>query len=178
MIVFELKEGVERPKYETEGASGMDVVANSIIMSFKGDKKNSDEKILKMQEGFNERGSIKIRPFERILFGTGIRVADMDHRFEIQVRPRSGQSLKKGIMVANSPGTIDSDYRGEIGIIIYNASPFLTTIEKGERIAQLVVSRIDKVPVSVLGVDSNKATESNRGSLGFGSTGTKSSDQI
>lgn len=175
MVVFELKEGIEKPKYETEGASGMDVIADSIKMSFKGDKKNSEEKIQKMQEGFNERGSIKIRPFERILFGTGLILADMREDLEIQVRPRSGQSLKKGLMVSNSPGTVDSDYRGEIGIIIYNASPFLTTIEKGERIAQLVVTKVEKkIPILSLDEVEVKIKGTKRGSGGFGSTGTQS----
>lgn len=173
MIKFILEEGVELPEYKTEEAAGMDVIANSIKKCFKGDKEVSKEKLEKMKQGFKDRGYIKLRPFERILFGTGLTVADMDKSLEAQVRPRSGQSLKQGIIITNSPGTIDSDYRGEIGIILQNPSPFLTTIEKGQRIAQLVFSEVTKVVPVIYkaGIDSYSETE--RGSGSFGSTGTK-----
>jgi dUTP pyrophosphatase len=168
MIKIELKEGVEAPKYETEGASGMDVVANSIITAYKGNTEIAPDKLKKMQEGFQERGYIKLRGFERVLFGTGITISHMEPIAEIQVRPRSGNSLKKGILVANSPGTIDSDYRGEIGVILLNATPHLNSVKKGSRIAQILTAVKDRIPVEV----SSQKTVTKRGFLGFGSTGS------
>lgn len=170
MINFKLEEGVKLPKYQTEGAAGLDVTAFSIMKAFKGDAEVPEEKLEKMKEGFHKRGFIKVRPFERILFSTGITVADMDKSLEIQVRSRSSLSLKRGLFVANQPGTIDSDYRGTIGVIIYNSTPFLTSIEVGERIAQLVVSEVKKPAIYSVGIDA--FTETERGEGGFGSTGT------
>lgn len=170
MVVISLKEGVEKPKYQTEGASGMDVIANSIKTSYKGDEEISESRLEKMQDGFNERGYIKIRPFERILFGTGIFVSNLDKNLEIQARPRSGVTLKRGLMVANSPGTIDEDYRGEIGIIIYNSTPFLSKIQKDERIAQIVFAKVEKPVIYIGGID---PFSTERGNKGFGSTGKK-----
>lgn len=169
MTEFILEKGVKMPEYETSGASGKDVVANSILKVFKGDQEITGEKLEKIQQGFVDRGYIKLRPFERILFGTGITVANMDRGEEIQVRPRSGVTLKRGLMVANSPGTVDADYRGQIGVIIFNATPFLNKVEKGERIAQIV-----HCPVLLTETfQVNEVSDSNRGAGGFGSTGTK-----
>jgi len=166
MIKFKLKEGVKLPKYESEQAVGLDVIANSIIKSFKGDNEIVNDKLSKIKKGFEDRGYIKMRPFERILFGTGLILADIDNNLEIQVRSRSGMSLKKGIIVANQPGTIDPDYRGEIGIILYNSTPFLNKVEKNDRIAQLVINEIKRIELKE--VDLIKKTK--RGSDGFGST--------
>lgn len=168
MIKFKT-EGVELPHYATIGSSGMDVVANSILKAFKGDQEITGEKLEKMQKGFEERGYIKLRGFERILFGTGLTVADMDNDLEVQVRARSGVALKRGLLVANSPGTVDSDYRGQVGVIIYNSTPFLNKVEKGERIAQLVSMKIAKPVI----LDSDVIYETERAEGGFGSTGTK-----
>lgn len=173
MINFKLKEGVEKPKYETEGASGADVRAYSIMKVFKGDVEVLGEKLEKMRKGFEERGYIKIRAFERVMFGSGIVLTYMDKALEIQVRNRSGVALKRGLSVFNSPGTVDADYRGEIGIIIYNSSPFLTTVEKGERIAQIVPSLALRTPFTY-SEDFVMQTETKRGKGGFGSTGTHS----
>jgi len=170
MINFKLEEGVNLPKYQTEGASGLDVTAFSILKAFKGDLEVTGDKLEKMKEGFQKRGFIKIRPFERILFSTGISVADMKENLEIQVRSRSSLALKRGLFVANQPGTIDSDYRGTIGVIIYNSSPFLTSIKLGERIAQLVVSEVKRPIVYSVGIDA--FTETKRGEGSYGSTGT------
>ncbi len=131
------------PEYKTLGSSGVDVRANL------------DEPVL-------------LRPFERALIPTGIYV-EIPEGYEIQVRPRSGMALKKGITLLNTPGTIDSDYRGEIKIIVINLSQEEQVIEDGERIAQLVlcsVARIEWVPVEEL-------ADSDRGEGGFGHTGFK-----
>ena len=168
MIKFKLEEGVELPHYESIGAAGMDVKAHSILKAFKGDQEIIGEKFDKMVKGFEERGYIKLRAFERILFGTGLTVADMDNDLEIQVRARSGVALKRGLLVANSPGTIDSDYRGKVGVIIYNSTPFLNKVEKGERIAQLVPAKTTKPVI----VENDIIIDTDRGEGGFGSSGT------
>lgn len=174
MVKFKLDENVKAPEYKTEGAAGMDVTAQKIIAAYKGDEATENDKLENMQKGFLERGYIKLRAFERILFGTGITVADMSPNLEIQVRSRSGLSLKKGIVVINQPGTIDSDYRGEIGVILYNSSPFLVQVDKNERIAQLVVNQIRITKPEI--VSDIELTD--RGKDGFGSTGTKEQDLI
>ncbi|MDA7779498.1 dUTP diphosphatase [Flavobacteriaceae bacterium] len=129
------------PKYETELSAGMDVRA------------------------FLD-SSITLEPLDRILVKTGL-FAELEKGFEIQVRPRSGLALKKGITVLNSPGTIDADYRGEIGVILINLSKEKFVISSGDRIAQLVVCKHEQ-PKIVL---SNSLSETQRGDKGFGSTG-------
>mgnify|MGYP001269488700 FL=1 len=129
------------PKYETELSAGMDVRA------------------------FVET-PITLEPLERALVKTGL-FAELEKGFEIQVRPRSGLALKKGITVLNSPGTIDADYRGEIGVILINLSKEKFIINSGERIAQLVVSKHEQ-PIIKL---SDSLGDTQRGEKGFGSTG-------
>ena len=129
------------PHYATSAAAGMDLRANL------------DE-------------SIVIEPMERILVKTGL-FMELPVGYEAQVRPRSGLALNKGITVLNAPGTIDADYRGEIGVILINLSNEAFTIEDGERIAQLVIASHEQVnwqPVEQL-------KTSDRGAGGFGSTG-------
>lgn len=109
-----------------------------------------------------------IRPLERVLVSTGISI-ELPEGYEAQVRPRSGLSLKKGITVLNSPGTIDADYRGEIKVILINLSDKEVVIEKGERIAQMVISKVERA--NVVEVSSLSSTKRQEG--GFGSTGTK-----
>lgn len=167
MVKFKVQEGVELPKYESNLAAGFDVTAQNILKAYKGDTEVTGDKLEKMKQGFIDRGYIKIRPFERILFDTGLTVADMSENIELQVRSRSGVSLKRGLFVANQPGTIDPDYRGTVGVIIYNSTPFLNNVEKGERIAQIVASQFVKVDIS----SSDDISETNRGEKGFGSTG-------
>ncbi|MFM8596799.1 MAG: dUTP diphosphatase [Flavobacteriales bacterium] len=133
----------EMPAYQTPGASGMDVRA---VLS----------------------EPISLAPMQRALIKTGL-FLEMDTAIECQVRPRSGLALKKGLTVLNTPGTIDADYRGEVGVILVNLSSETVTIEDGERIAQLVFCKVEKVnliPVTELGT-------SERGEGGFGSTGLK-----
>jgi dUTP pyrophosphatase len=129
------------PQYETELSAGMDVRA------------------------FLD-SSITLEPLDRILIKTGL-FAELEKGFEIQVRPRSGLALKKGITVLNSPGTIDADYRGEIGVILINLSKDKFVISSGDRIAQLVVCKHEQ-PKIVL---SNSLSETQRSDKGFGSTG-------
>ena len=111
---------------------------------------------------------ITLKPLERKLINTGLYV-QLGKNYEAQVRPRSGLALKKGITVLNSPGTIDADYRGEIGIILINLSNENFEIKSGDRIAQLVISRHETIEWQT--VDS--LNYSNRGEKGFGSTGIK-----
>ena len=129
------------PKYETELSAGMDVRA------------------------FLD-SSITLEPLDRILVKTGL-FAELEKGFEIQVRPRSGLALKKGITVLNSPGPIDADYRGEIGVILINLSKEKFVISSGDRIAQLVVCKHEQ-PKIIL---SSSLSETQRGDKGFGSTG-------
>lgn len=168
MIKFIKKESISTPSYGSSLASGFDVVANNIIKAFKGDAEIIGEKLEKMKQGFIERGYIKLRPFERVLFGTGLKVADCDPSYEIQVRARSGVALKRGLLIANSPGTIDADYRGDVGIILYNSTPFLNKVEKNERIAQLVPMVVTR---PIIHFDAVEVIETERGEKGFGSSG-------
>ena len=131
------------PHYSTPAAAGMDLRAN----------------ILK---------SISLKPLERIIVKTGIFI-ELPIGYEAQVRPRSGLAFKNGITVLNSPGTIDADYRGEVGVILVNLSSEEFVIEDGERIAQMVITKheqADWIEVEILDT-------SERGAGGFGSTGVK-----
>ena len=109
-----------------------------------------------------------LQPLQRALVPTGVSI-ELPHGYECQIRPRSGLALKKGVTVLNTPGTIDADYRGEIGVILINLSNEPFTIENGERICQMIVSQYSKVEwseVEVLG-------DTERGAGGFGHTGVK-----
>lgn len=162
-----LEEGVNLPIYESNNAVGFDLKVNKILATFKGDMASSDDKVAKINEGFVKRKYVKLRAFERILFGTGIYV-EMPSNMELQIRSRSGVALKRGLMVANSPGTIDPDYRGEIGIIIYNSSPFLTQVDFNERLAQAVPCKVVRPAL----IEQTELSSTERGEGGFGSTGT------
>lgn len=133
----------ELPKYETIGSAGLDLRSN-------------------------EEYIISIHPFGRKLIHTGIHI-ELPQGYEAQIRPRSGLALKKGITVLNSPGTIDSDYRGEIGVILYNSSNEPAVVEPGERIAQMVIAKYERVEL----IDVNSLNETDRGDGGYGHTGTK-----
>jgi dUTP pyrophosphatase len=135
------KSSNELPSYQTEASAGMDLRAE-------------------LEE------PVQLAPLERAVIGTGLYM-ELPVGFEAQVRPRSGLAAKKGISVLNSPGTIDADYRGEIGVILVNISNEPVRIEHGERIAQMVISRFEQAhweEVEVL-------SQTDRGSGGFGSTG-------
>lgn len=111
---------------------------------------------------------IVLKPLQRCLVPTGLSIA-LPEGYEAQVRPRSGLALKKGITVLNSPGTIDADYRGEIGVILVNLSDADFVIEDGERIAQMVVARYEQVEWEVV----ETLSETERGEGGFGHSGRK-----
>lgn len=131
----------QTPAYETESAAGMDLRANI-------------------------DNAIILKPLERAIIKTGLFIA-LPQGFEAQVRPRSGLAAKKGITVLNAPGTVDADYRGEIGVILVNLSNENFTVNDGERIAQLVIAKHEHITwqeVTVL-------DETTRGTGGFGSTG-------
>lgn len=132
-------EGLELPAYATDGAAGMDVLAAE---------------------------DVTLAPGGRHAVATGLAVA-IPHGFEIQVRPRSGLALKHGITVPNTPGTIDSDYRGELKVILINHGEADFAIRRGDRIAQLVLAPVTRA--AWLKVDELDETE--RGEGGFGSTG-------
>lgn len=133
----------ELPNYETIASAGMDLRANI------------SEPII-------------LNPLERAIVKTGLFI-ELPIGYEAQVRPRSGLAAKKGITVLNSPGTIDADYRGEIGVILVNLSNETFTVENGERIAQLIIAKHERAEwISV-----ETLTETSRGEGGFGSTGIK-----
>ena len=165
-VKITLDDGVETPFYATEQAVGFDLRCYKILAAYKGDQPVKENKLEQMKNGFIDRGYIKMRAFERILFGTGISV-QLPEDVELQIRPRSGAVLKKGITVLNSPGTIDPDYRGEIGLILYNASPFMTEVKFQERMAQGV---LNKIQIAVF-EKSETLSQTDRGEGGFGSTG-------
>ena len=111
---------------------------------------------------------VELKPMERRLIPTGLHIS-LPKGYEAQVRPRSGLALKKGITVLNTPGTIDADYRGEIGVVLINLSQETFIVEDGERIAQMVIARHEQgvfIPVEVL-------DETERGEGGYGHTGVK-----
>lgn len=112
--------------------------------------------------------AVTLKPLERRLFPTGLRIS-LPEGYEAQVRPRSGLALKHGITVLNTPGTIDADYRGEIGVVLVNVSNEPFTIEPGERIAQMVIAKHEQADFVI--VEELDATE--RGEGGYGHTGTK-----
>ena len=133
----------ELPHYSTLASAGMDLRAN-------------------IEE------SIKLKPLERIVIKTGIFI-QLPVGYEAQVRPRSGLAFKRGVTVLNSPGTIDADYRGEVGVILVNLSSEDFIIEDGERIAQMVIAKHEQADW----LQVEKLEDSERGAGGFGSTGVK-----
>jgi dUTP pyrophosphatase len=140
-VVNKSKHGL--PKYATDHSAGMDLRANL-------------------------ETSVIINPLQRVLIPTGLYI-ELPAGYEAQVRPRSGMALKKGITVLNSPGTIDSDYRGEIGVILVNLSNQDVVIDDGERIAQIIVAKYEIAKfIEVVSLE-----ESKRGAGGFGHTGIK-----
>jgi dUTP pyrophosphatase len=158
---------VDFPEYKSKGAAGFDVQAHRIVKVFDGTKEASEDTVKTLQEKFKAQGHINLRPFERVLFGTGIQVAFIKPDYELQVRSRSGVAVKRGLVVSNSPGTIDSDYRGEIMVSITNTTKYLNAVQYNERIAQIVYQAADQVPIT----KAETILETERGEGGFGSTG-------
>lgn len=135
--------GLKLPTYATDQSAGMDLSAA-------------------LEEAF------ELAPGERALIPTGLSIA-LPKGYEAQVRPRSGLALKHGVTVLNTPGTIDADYRGEIGVILANLGNEAFIVERGMRIAQMVVAAYSNVEWSVV----SELNETDRGEGGFGSTGTE-----
>ena len=143
ILIKRLSKNISLPKYETDGSSGMDLAANI-------------------------EDKIEIAPGKSAIIPTGLSVS-IPKNFEIQIRPRSGLAAKNQISVLNTPGTIDADYRGELKVILINLSDIAFTIEKGLRIAQMVLCPVIKATLKEV----ETLEETKRGSGGFGSTGTK-----
>jgi dUTP pyrophosphatase len=142
-------EGLQLPAYQSEDASGMDLLA-----------------AVPAGEG------VVLAPGSRALIATGFAI-ELPRGFEAQIRPRSGLALTDGVTVLNSPGTIDADYRGEIGVILINFGNKPFAVRRGARVAQLVVSSVERVAL----IAGERLTSSVRGSNGFGSTG-RSSEEV
>ena len=140
-LKYKIEEGVLTPSYQSTGSAGMDVRAHL-------------------------DGSTVIKPGRIALIPTGLYL-EIPSGYEVQVRSRSGLALKNGIMVLNSPGTIDSDYRGEVKVILINLSDEDFVINNNDRIAQLVLTRYEKAEL----VRCEELSDTERGSGGFGSTG-------
>ncbi|MBD5403353.1 dUTP diphosphatase [bacterium] len=129
------------PEYKTDGAAGMDLSAA-------------------IEE------AIVLKPLERTLVPTGLKI-ELEHGYEAQIRPRSGLSIKHGITLINCVGTIDEDYRGEVCVPVVNISNETYTIEPGERVAQMIIAKVEQAKIEVV----TELTETARGVGGFGSTG-------
>ena len=140
LLIKKLHKNIILPEYKTDGSSGMDLMANV-------------------------EQTVKILPGEKKMISTGIMVA-IPEQYEIQIRPRSGLAAKNGISVLNTPGTIDSDYRGEIKVILINHGKDIFEIKKNDRIAQMIVCPIIKVELEEV----ESLPETVRGKGGFGST--------
>ena len=112
--------------------------------------------------------TVTLHPLERKLIPTGL-FLEIPHGYEVQVRPRSGLAYKNGVTVLNAPGTIDADYRGEVGVLLVNLSNESFTIASGDRIAQLVVAKVEQIEWK----PTDQLSETERGEGGFGSTGKK-----
>lgn len=135
----QLRSGATVPAYQTPGAAGFDLCAAEDVL---------------------------VPPGETAIVPTGWAV-EIPEGYEIQIRPRSGVALKRPILIPNAPGTIDSDYRGEIGVIVRNVGCFHENIAKGDRIAQAVLARVSRAEI----VEVDELTDTERGDGGFGSTG-------
>ena len=141
ILIKKLSKNISLPKYETEGSSGMDLAANI-------------------------DNEVEIAPGKSVIIPTGLAIS-IPKNFEIQIRPRSGLAAKNNISVLNTPGTIDSDYRGEIKVIIYNHGSENFVINNGDRIAQMILTPVIKMELE----ETNNLPETIRGEGGFGSTG-------
>ena len=159
------------PNYETPASAGMDVRANfdNIVEKFLFNttiKEHENVRIDVNGETHHLIESITINPGGRALIPTGLRVA-IPEGYEIQVRPRSGLVLKNGITLLNTPGTIDADYRGDIGVIVINHGTEPFTIMAGDRIGQIVLNKVERIEWKEV----DNLSDTIRGEGGFGSTG-------
>lgn len=131
------------PEYKTKASAGMDIRAN-------------------LEE------VVTLKPLERKLIPTGLFI-ELPEGYEAQIRPRSGLALNEGLGLLNSPGTLDADYRGELGVIVVNLSNAVITIEDGERICQMIINRVEQAEW----IEVNELSDTERGKGGFGHTGKK-----
>ena len=143
ILIKRLSKNISLPKYETDGSSGMDLAANL-------------------------SNNVEIKPGDTAIIPTGLALS-IPKNFEVQIRPRSGLAAKKQISVLNTPGTIDADYRGELKVILINLSRDTFVVEKGLRIAQMVLCPVIKATLKEV----DKLENTPRGSGGLGSTGIK-----
>jgi len=143
ILIKRLSKNISLPKYETDGSSGMDLAANL-------------------------NNNVEIKPGDTAIIPTGLALS-IPKNFEVQIRPRSGLAAKKQISVLNTPGTIDADYRGELKVILINLSKDTFVVEKGLRIAQMVLCPVIKATLKEV----DKLENTPRGSGGLGSTGIK-----
>lgn len=168
--VFNASEN-ELPKYETLYSAGMDVRADlSRVKDISDIKIFGGCQLLLASDTASKIDSILLEPNARVLIPTGLFLG-IPNGYEIQVRPRSGLALKQGITVLNTPGTIDADYTNEVGVILINNSNQTVVIENGERIAQLVMNKVEQFDWSEVQSKTDLKKTDRKG--GFGSTGTK-----
>ena len=144
-LIHQLEEArdLPLPQYMSESAAGMDLYAHV-----------ADELV--------------ITPMQRVIVPCGFKMA-MPAGFEAQIRPRSGLALKYGISMPNAPGTIDADYRGEVGVLLINLGNADFVVRRGDRIAQMVINRVERI--NFISMDADSLSETKRGAGGFGSTG-------
>jgi len=164
MKVKVLDNGVELPLHATELSAGVDLSITNFKKLFSGDREIPIDKLKYSME----RGYITLRGFERVLVGTNLFI-ELPKGYQLEIRARSSIALKRGLLVANSPGTIDADYRHEVGVIIFNSTPYLNKLYIGEKIAQAVLMPyvpIEWEIVNELSVPANRTG-------GFGSTDKK-----
>lgn len=164
-VKIKLDKGVELPKYATDGSAGFDIKCNRLLNLFNGVKKLPIELLSRSLE----KGSFMLRPHERALLGTGIYL-EIPLGYELQLRPRSGVSAKRGLIT--TLGTIDNDYRGEVKISIVNTTNFLSKIDIGEALCQGVISPVEQAEWEQVN-DVLQLSATLRGAGGFGSTDNK-----
>lgn len=162
-VIVKVKDhsGLVLPEYATEGSAAFDLIARGLRKVYKGSK----ELDINLFMYAIEQGYFILRPQERALVGTELYV-ELPKGKEMQIRPRSGLALKRGLTVLNSPGTIDSDYRGEVCVILANTTSFLSRINFGDAIAQGIVTDYDRVTWKRV----NELSDTVRGKGGFGHT--------
>lgn len=163
--LVKLNKDVKIPKYETKNSAGFDLVANNFKMLY---ETHYEEVTYENVENIAEHNydSIMLQPSDRLLIGTGFKVK-VPEGYEMQIRPRSGIALKNGISVVNTPGTIDADYRGEVGVVLINHSEIPFKVKLGDRIAQGVINKIKQIEFNEV----DELSKTDRGEGGFGSTG-------
>ena len=161
------KSNNELPKYETSGSSGVDVRADFSRVSVENPIKVWGDAEIIFKGDKHEKVLLRLEPGSRALIPTGLFTA-IPEGYEIQVRPRSGLALKRGLTVLNTPGTVDSNYTGEVGVILVNLSNEEQIIEPGERIAQLVFAKVEFMELEEIELITK---ETERGGQGYGDSG-------